>query len=363
MRRRSVVLVAAMVTLLATAFAAGRASRPNQETTASAAVAGPTAAPSVRPSFPPVSRTTKRPVLGPVSRYAGAVDAAHRRGLRVWIETDLRKRWFAGPKSFDEGVRRVGELARRPGVVGVKVVDELGYSDGLRTQAEVSAFLHATATALRKTAPGKLILVDMIVPELGCMPGQQPPLRWATICAARARGAYPQLSLPAVDSYVASGDIDALDLSTSILPDRTYTGWGSDEITAQRLAWREVERRGWGRQVVLHARRALAHAGSYQETTAATDAELRTFVDVPLAAGAQAISVWTWHQEYEGQVRRLLDPGLRPNALWLALRERRAAGAVLFTHFTPSSVEVGLDADLAALASVFTDVFIAAGTG
>ena len=361
MSSRPVVVVAAMLTLLATAFAAGRASRPDQETTA--AVAVPTPAPSVRPSFPPVSRTTNLPALGPVGRYSAAVDAAHHRGLRVWIETDLRKRWFAGPKSFDQGVRRVGELARRPGVVGVKVVDELGYSDGLRTQAEVSAFLHASATALRKAAPGKLILVDMIVPELGCMPGQQPPLRWATICAARARGAYPQLSLPAVDSYVASGDIDALDLSTSILPDRTYVGWGSDETTAQRLAWQEVERRGWGRRVVLHARRALAHAGSYQETTAATDAELRTFVDVPLAAGAQAISVWTWHQEYEGQVRRLLDPGLRPNALWLALRERRAAGAVLFTHFTPSSVEVGLDADLAALASVFTDVFIAAGTG
>ena len=195
------------------------------------------------------------------------------------------------------------------------------------------------------------------------MPGQQPPLRWATICAARARGAYPQLALPAVDSYVASGDIDALDLSTSILPPKTYVGWGSDEVTAQRLAWQEVDRRGWGGRVALHARRALAHAGTYQASPAATDSELRTFVDVPLAAGAGAVSVWTWRQEYEGQVRRLLDPGLRTNSLWLGLRERRADGAVLFTHFTPSSVEVGLDADLAALASVFTDVFIAAGTG
>lgn len=361
MRTRPVVLVAAIVALLGAAFVAGRATRVVPETAAAAAT--PTPAPLVRPTFPPASRTTKRPVLGPVSRYAAAVDAAHHRGLRVWIETDLRKRWFAGSQSFNEGVRRVAELTRRPGVVGVKVVDELGYADGLRTQAEVSAFLRATATALRKAAPGKLILVDMIVPELGCMPGQQPPLRWATICAARARGAYPQLALPAVDSYVASGDIDALDLSTSILPARTYAGWGTDEITAQRLAWQEVERRGWGRRVVLHARRALAHAGSYQATAAATDAELRTFLDVPLAAGARAISVWTWRQDYEGQVRRLLDPGLHPNALWLGLRERRAGGAVLFTHFTPSSVEVGLDADLAALASVFTDVFIAAGTG
>ena len=73
--------------------------------------------------------------------------------------------------------------------------------------------------------------------------------------------------------------------------------------------------------------------------------------------------MWTWHQHYQGQIHRLLDPGLRPNALWQGLRQRRADGAVLLTHFTPSSVEVGLDADLAALASVFTDVFVAAGTG
>jgi hypothetical protein len=359
MRPRPLVLVAVMVMLLATAFAAGRQSRPEQDP----AIAAQAPVPAAHTSFPPVSRTVKRPVLGPISRYAAATDAAGRHGLRVWIETDLRKRWFAGPKSFDEGVRRVAQLAQRPGVVGVKVVDEIGYADGLRTPAEVTAFLHATGTALHKAIPGKLILVDMIVPELGCMPGQSPPLRWATICAARARGAYPQLSLPAVDGYVASGDFDALDLSTSILPPRTYAGWGSDEITAQRLAWQEVGRRGWDRRVTLHARRALAHSGSYRETAKATDDELRTFLDVPLAGGARAVSVWTWRQLYEGQIRRLLDPGLRPNALWLGLRERRAAGAVLFTHFTPSSVEVGLDADLAALASVFTDVYIAAGTG
>jgi hypothetical protein len=58
-------------------------------------------------------------------------------------------------------------------VVGVKIADELGYADGLHSPAEVSTFLHTTAVALRAAAPGKLILVDMIVPELGCMPGQQ----------------------------------------------------------------------------------------------------------------------------------------------------------------------------------------------
>jgi hypothetical protein len=361
-RGQKVALAAAMVVLAASAFAAGRYVRPGPDPGAPAAAAA-TAAPVVRASFPPVSRFAKRPALGPIERYTAAVDTAHRDGLRVWIEADLRKRWFSGRQSFDEGVQRVAQLARRPGVVGVKIADELGYADGLRSPAEVSTFLHTTAVALRAAAPGKLILVDMIVPELGCMPGQQPPLRWATICAARARGAYPQLALTAVDRYLASGDVDALDLSTSILPAKTYVGWGADEITAQRLAWQEVERRGWGRKVVLHARRALAHPGSYQGGPQSTADELRTFVDVPLSDGAAAVSVWTWRQLYQGQINRLLDPGLRPNALWQGLRQRRADGAVLLTHFSPSSVEVSLDADLATIASVFTDVFVAAGTG
>jgi hypothetical protein len=49
--------------------------------------------------------------------------------------------------------------------------------------------------------------------------------------------------------------------------------------------------------------------------------------------------------------------------LWTGLLARRAAGDTLFTHFSPHSVEIGLDADLAMMASVFTAVFVAAGTG
>jgi len=73
--------------------------------------------------------------------------------------------------------------------------------------------------------------------------------------------------------------------------------------------------------------------------------------------------VWTWRQKYQGDIYRLLDPGLRPNPLWASLQQRRARGDVLFTHLSPQSVEVGLDADLKVLAQVFTDLFVAAGTG
>jgi hypothetical protein len=93
------------------------------------------------------------------------------------------------------------------------------------------------------------------------------------------------------------------------------------------------------------------------------DAALGTFVDTPVRLGAAAVDVWTWRQRYQGATYRLLDPGLRTNALWDGLVARHRAGDRLFTHFSPSSVEVGLDTDLHLLATAFTDVFVAAGTG
>jgi len=54
---------------------------------------------------------------------------------------------------------------------------------------------------------------------------------------------------------------------------------------------------------------------------------------------------------------------MRPNALWDQLEQQRRAGHVLFTHMSPHSVESGLDRDLAKIATVFTDVFLPAGTG
>ena len=291
--------------------------------------------------------------------YQRAVDVARGHGLRVWIEADLVKRWLAGKNSFREGVVMIAALAARPGVVGIKIADEIGYRDGLNSPAQISAFLADSAAALRVAAPGKLLLIDAVLPELGCLPDYQPPLRWATICAAQARGKYPQLALDQVDGYLRAHTVDVVDLSTGLLPDKTYAGWGVTEEVAQRTAWSEVKIRGWQNHVRLQARKALAHPGVWSSDTTAVG----TFIDIPRAQGAQAVDVWTWRQQYRGAVYRLLDPGLRSNALWTALTERRKSGAVLFTHFSPSSVEVNLNADMAMLATVFTDLFVAAGTG
>jgi hypothetical protein len=54
---------------------------------------------------------------------------------------------------------------------------------------------------------------------------------------------------------------------------------------------------------------------------------------------------------------------MRPNSLWDQLERRRQAGDVLFTHMSPHSAVSGLSRDLAKIATVFTDIFLPAGTG
>jgi hypothetical protein len=317
-------------------------------------------------SGPSPARTMPPPVpepLGPIGDYRKAVKLALRDHLRVWIEADLVKRWEEGPTWFHAAVNRVSILASRPGVVGIKIADELGYSDGMNSAAKIRQFLIATARALHAAAPHKLILVDMVLPQLGCIPGHQPAGSAEAACAAQAQSSYPQLALSAVDGYLRLHAIDVLDLSSGLLSGGTYTNWGTTSDEAQTAAWQEINRRGWPSLVLLQARKALAHPGKYPGTGADAVADVHLFVDIPLAHGAKAIDIWTWNQTYNGAVYHLTDPGMRPNALWRQLERRRRAGDVLFTHMSPHSVEVGLDSDLAMIATVFTDLFVPAGTG
>lgn len=113
----------------------------------------------------------------------------------------------------------------------------------------------------------------------------------------------------------------------------------------------------------MQARKALAHPGAFPGTAAAAANDVHLFVGIPLAAGAHAVDIWTWHQEYDGQMFQLMNPGMRTNALWHQLEQSRRTGDVLFTHMSPHSVESGLSTDLAKIATVFTDIFLPAGTG
>jgi hypothetical protein len=309
------------------------------------------------PAAPPASP------LAPLAGYRSAVDVAARDHLRVWIEADMVKRWRQGKAPFRAAVSRVATLARLPGVAGIKIADELGYNDGMNSAGEIRQFLSDTARALHAAAPHKLILVDMVVPDLGCLPGHQPPVAAALACTAAAQARFPQLAPPAITSYLRMHAIDVLDLSTGLLSDSTYASWGTSSDAAQVAAWQQVRRLGWPALVRLQARKALAHPGRYDSTSAQAAADMRLFVDIPLAYGARAVDIWTWHQEYDGAMYQLMNPGLRPNVLWDQLEQQRRAGHVLFTHMSPHSVESGLDRDLATIATVFADIFLPAGTG
>ncbi len=311
------------------------------------------------------SPTTLKPP-GKASKYQAAVDAAAQHGLQVWLEADLAKRWLEGRPRFDEGVQRLAALAARPGVVGIKIADELAYGDGFDNDpAKVAAFLDDAAAALHTAAPGRKLLADVLVPELGCAPGATGARARVAgaACRAEARRRYPALTVERVDGYLAPGDLDAVNLSTGLLDEQTYRGWGISRDVAQRLAWAEAKRRGWPAKVRLQYRKALAFPGRYPGGPATAAADLRTFVDLPRREGAPAVDIWTWRQTYKGEVVRLMDPGNAGNPLWDGLRRRKAEGVALFTHFTPSSTERGLAGDMDELAQVFTGVYTAAGIG
>jgi hypothetical protein len=295
--------------------------------------------------------------------YARAVDAAHARGLEVWLSADLVRRWLEGPAALRSAVARLRALEARRGVAGIKIADELGKDDGLRTLDGANRFLADSAALIRASMPGARIMIDLYVPQLGCGPDLDVAAALREACAAKAQTRYPSLTLPAVEVMLRSGHVDVLNLSTGLLEDTTYAAWGLTQQQVQRAAWQTVRARGWDRLVTLFARKALAHEGSYLGSAAAARRDLDLFVERPLAGGARAVDVWTWRQPYRGSVVRLADPGPAPNELWRQLVARHDAGQRLLTHFTPTSTEQGIDQDLDFLAQAFRGVLIAAGTG
>ncbi len=313
----------------------------------------------------PVATTGPLPaqVVQGTDPYLGLAAMLHARGVRVWWETDLVARWLEGPAAFQAAVDRLALLARSPGTAGFKVADEIGYGDGLRTPDDVLRFLRDAHDALARVAPGKPLLVDAVVPDLGCLPWRGGP---AAGCAQAARAKYPAATIDAVERYLRSGLVDDLDLSTGLLTESYYGGFGLSTVQAQQEAWAHVVARHWPRYTTLRARKALAAAGGYQGSATDAAGDAGVYIDAPVAHGAAAVDIWTWRQAYDGQTVSLLDAGLHTNPLWQTMAARHLAGVALFTHMTPSQMPTAPRAyahecDLAA--SVFTDVFVAAGTG
>jgi hypothetical protein len=330
------------------------------------------ASPGMTTALPPRPSGVPVPVSAPSTapapnftsdRYVELARALHKRGVAIWWETDLVARWLEGPASFDQAIDRLGALAKVPGVVGFKVSDEIGYHDGLQTVAEAAQFLRTAKTRLAQVAPGKQLLVDAIVPELGCLPWRGNNQQG---CAQRVRLKYPAATAAALEGYLRAGLIDRLDLSTGLLEDVTYAKWGLTKREAQVDVWNRVKAQGWAQLTILQARKALAEPDGYQGDTGRAIDDAVTYIDVPVAAGARAVDIWTWRQLYQGNVVSLLGPGLSPNPLWAELVRRRDSGGQLVTHMTPSQMpteHTAFDHECDLAAAAFTAVFVAAGTG
>jgi hypothetical protein len=304
-------------------------------------------------------------LAGPRTQYVDLVDRVAARHATVWVEVDLVKAWQAGTSRYGDVVNIAVKLASRPGVAGIKVADELGYHDGIETPQQAGEFLAKVSKDIRSRLPGTKILVDMVVPQLGCLPWVVEPTTESErrVCSTAQGVVSPASTISAVDGYLRSGDVDVLDLSVGLRDRATYDRWNTTSDEAMRAIWTEVVRRQWGALVTLQARKALAHPGTYVGGAAKAEQDLRTFVDIPLANGAQAVDIWTWSQPYKGTTYRLSNPGLGTNPLVAGLARRQVAGARLFTHMTPSSLVVSTEADVVAATGIFTDIFVAAGAG
>ncbi len=319
----------------------------------------PRAAGSASPTPRPAGAGHARDTRVPRARdaYESLAARLHAHGVRIWWESDLVARWLEGPASFAGAVRRLGALARQPGTAGFKVADEIGYHDGLKSPAQALAFLRDVHKSLGAVAPGKAILVDAVVLELGCLP------RISSIaeCERRARADAPAATISALTSYLQAGLIDALDLSTGLGEASEYPN--GNLAAAQDLAWTYVAAGSWPHLTRLQARKALAQVGGYRGRPAA---DLKVYVDTPRRHGARAVDIWTWRQNYQDETVSLLGSSPTSNPLWNPLLAERRRGVPLFTHMTPSTMptQPGPRARECALAArIFTDVFVAAGTG
>ncbi|WP_214414937.1 hypothetical protein [Sphaerisporangium fuscum] len=300
-----------------------------------------------KPSATPTS--TKQTLAAPNDATGKAAAAAVKLGMRVWIESELAPAWTAGKDQFNAAVASMAAQASRPGVVGVKFAQDLGYW-GFKSADDVRRFVRDASTALRAALPaGKQLAVDVVVPELGC--GSNEP------CQAALRAKYPLITRANVEKYVLTGDVDHVNVSSGLFASE-YAAYKITPDKALRNQWIGVRARGWDTRVHIGAREVgLAHSGADKLTAEQAEAAAKLRVDLPLQAGVQTVMLWTHRQNWDGATWRILDEGLKTNTLWKALQARKGLGRMAVT-FDASDPEVGVTQDLNKLAEVFDEVYI-----
>jgi len=81
------------------------------------------------------------PTATPRAQYIDLADRIAARKTTVWVEADLVKAWQKRGQRYDDVLNIAVKLASRPGVVGIKIADELGYHDGIDTPQQAGKFL------------------------------------------------------------------------------------------------------------------------------------------------------------------------------------------------------------------------------
>ncbi|MFI6452005.1 hypothetical protein ACIBF6_10650 [Streptosporangium amethystogenes] len=284
------------------------------------------------------STSTQDPAVAAAAQTpAGqAITAAKARQLRVWIDTELADDWKAGTETFTAAVKRIGALAARPEVTGIRFTSQLGYNSTFKTDAEITAFVTAASDALRQAAPGKRLGVHTVVPELACGANDA--------CKAEMRKRYPLLAPEKIESPLIAGRVDQLSLDTGLLYGG-YDTWKIDAEQAHRNQWIQVRARSWD----VLAQIAAEETGLVGQVT---DEQIASRLSVPVKDGAaQQVNVWTRVQDAQGAVNRL--------TAWDQLKKLTPIQRRLAAVYDPANPEVDVTTDLKKLSEAFGQIYLA----
>ncbi|OUC93313.1 hypothetical protein [Streptosporangium minutum] len=297
------------------------------------------ATPSPSPTTTTATRnftTSAQDVTAAAQTPAGqAVTAAKATGVRVWLDTELADDWKAGAEGFAAAVKRIGALAARPEVAGIRFTSQLGYNTTFKTDEEVTAFVTAASTALRQAAPGKRLGAHTVVPELACGAEEA--------CKTEMRKRYPLVVPEKVESLLSAGRVDQLTLDTGLLYGG-YETWKINAEKAQRNQWIQVRARSWD----VLAQVAAEETGLVGQVT---PEQVATRASTPVMDGAaQQVNLWTRVQDAQGTVKRL--------TAWDELKKLNPIKRRLAAVYNPTTPEVDVTADLKKVAEVFSQVYL-----
>ncbi|MFI6496757.1 hypothetical protein [Nonomuraea typhae] len=314
--------------------------------------------PSRDPSPSPSADLGPGPTVSSGNPVGHALAAAGKAGLRIWVENDLADDYRAGEAQFRAAVSKLVAAAGRPGVVGVKFADYLGFRD-FTSAAQVKKFVSEATAALRAKLPGKRLAMGVVVPELGCGSSQA--------CVTDMRSRYPVVTRSRVDDYIRTSGVDRVYVASGLFG----KSYGTFKVTldgqestitpaiAAQAQWMAVKALGWDAVVQVGSREyGLTHGDQSSPWGAErAQAEVDARVGNAIGLGAQTVTLWGHRISYDADHRRILDAGLQPNEVWKALiakgmRER------LSVLFDPANPEVSVSADIGALAKGVSEIFV-----